>query len=113
MPQLNANHKSASVAPLPCDATIIADMSFELWSITGLPFFNLPVNFVGYMVLLVYAALFFGGFGDGDPFGHSVLRASGQKNKTLARATMKGAFVSSVFYFDCGGSDRLITVRSE
>ncbi len=36
-------------------------MSFELWSITGLPFFNLPTNFVGYIVLLVYAALFFGG----------------------------------------------------
>ena len=33
-------------------------MSFELWSITDSPFFNLPPNFAGYIVLFIYAALF-------------------------------------------------------
>lgn len=46
-----------TVAPLHCDAIIVTDMSLELWSITDLPFFNLPANFAGYIVLFIYASL--------------------------------------------------------
>jgi len=36
-------------------------MAFTLWSITDSPFFNLPPNFVGYIILFIYASLFLGG----------------------------------------------------